>query len=331
MTNANNLTLLGQALGDGLGHFLLHKPRICSKIYKSIPQEGFRLHVGYGEHTQISLALHRYMSEIKHPHYSAELSSFIKERLGDIPSEHIRDSHNLLSSISQLQPLKTESLSTCILFASLCTKFHSLEKLMPWLIGYASTLNKNSYSIAGHIFFGMYLFCRHQGATPEECIQSFAQWRKSSQALQSPVPDHIYWAFQQALWIGISYNRRPMMEFIGQNLSITLAAPNSASALSMIPFAIVLGEDKKDFSELCLYLCEPSSVIAKSDIMILGMLSGQVLGCRGPKIPSWLSIHNQECISDPTTWQPAVEERKVQSFVHFPPSPQQEETQLRLF
>ena len=35
-----------------------------------------------------------------------------------------------------------------------------------------------------------------------------------------------------------------MMEFIGQNLSITLAAPNSASVLSMIPFAIVLGEDK---------------------------------------------------------------------------------------
>ena len=202
---------------------------------------------------------------------------------------------------------------------------------MPWLIGYASMLNKNPYSIAGHIFFGMYLFCRHQGATPQECIQTFSQWRKSSQALQSPVPDQIYWAFQQALWIGITYNRRPMMEFIGQNLSITLAAPNSASVLSMIPFAIVLGEDKKDFSELCLYLCEPSSVIAKSDIMILGMLSGQVLGCRNAPFPKWLSIHNQEYLETPETWQPIAEERKVQSFVHFPPSPQQEETQLRLF
>jgi|GEM_PF-6392156 len=331
MTDTRNLTLFGQALGDGLGHFLLHKPRIGSKIHKSITMEDFRLHIGYGEHTQLSLALKYYLSTLEHPHYSAQLSSMIKERLSVFPKEDIRDGHNLIAHLSQLQPIKNESVSTSILFATLCTEFHSLEKLMPWLIGYASMLNKNTYSIAGHIFFGMYLFCRYQGATPQEFIQMFTTWRKSSQALQSPVPDQIYWAFQQALWIGISYNRRPMMEFIGQHLTTTLAAPNANCALSMIPFAIVLGEDKKDFSELCLYLCEPSSVIAKSDIMILGMLSAQVLGCRSTHIPKWLSIHNQEYLCAPHNWKPEVEKRQIQSFVHFPPSPQQKETQLRLF
>ena len=149
--------------------------------------------------------------------------------------------------------------------------------------------------------------------------------------MQSPVPDQVYWAYQQALWIGLNYSRRPMMEFIGQHLAITLAAPNVSCALSMLPFAIVLAEDKKNFTDLCLYLCEPGSIIAKSDLMVLAMLSGQVIGTVTTTVPKWLSMHNQEILLNPVQWDPSVETETAKPSVRFPPPPKKEEQQLRLF
>jgi hypothetical protein len=325
-----SLTLFGQALGDGLGNFLLHKPRIATKIHKALECEELHLHLSYGEFTQVSLHLNQLFNNLEQSHYSAEFSQYIQEQLPLFPKEHIRDSHYLFPFLSVLKRQQNESLNTAILFASLCTRFHSIEQFLPWLIGYAGMLNKKPYAIAGHIFFGFYIFCRHQGDTPEDFIHTFSQWRKSSQALQSPVPDQIYWAYQQALWIGLNYSRRPMMEFIGQHLAITLAAPNVSCALSMLPFAIVLAEDKKNFTDLCLYLCEPGSIIAKSDLMVLAMLSAQVIGTITTHIPKWISIHNQKILLDPIKWNPDVEIEDAKPSVRFPP-PKQEEQQLRLF
>ena len=326
-----SLTLFGQALGDGLGNFLLQKPRIAPKIHKSIKTEQLHLHLNYGEYTQLALHLNKIFASVSQAHYSAEFSASIREKLPEFPREYIRNSHNILDGLSTLKQNHNESLTTAILFASLCTHFHTLEQFLPWLIGYAGMLNRNTYAIAGHIVFGFYLFCRHQGATPEEILHTFGQWRKSSQALQSPVPDQIYWAYQQALWIGFQYNRRPMMEFIGQHLSITLTAPNSSCAISMLCFGIVLAEDKKHFDELCLYLSEPASIISKSDLMILGMISGQVVGTISTHIPKWMSIHNQSFLIKPDSWTPQEEEKPVSSSVRFPPPPPKNEEQLRLF
>ena len=327
----SSLTLFGQALGDGFGNFLLQKPRISSKIHKSIKSNQIHLHLGYGEFTQLSLHLNQIFSSVSQAHYSAEFSSSIREKLPLFPKEYIRNSRNILDGLSRLNQNHSESLKTAILFASLSTHFHTLEHFLPWLIGYASMLNRNTYAVAGHIVFGFYLFCRHQGASPDEFIEAFAKWRKSSQALQSPVPDQIYWAYQQALWIGFHYSRRPMMEFIGQHLSITLTAPNSSCSLSMLCFGIILGENKKSFTELSLYLSEPSSIISKSDLIILGMISGQVIGTTSTHIPKWLSIHNQELLLDPSKWVPDDEKAPASPSVRFPPPQKPEEKQLPLF
>ena len=325
------LTLFGQALGDGFGNFLLHKPRISSKIHKAISTEQLHLHLSYGEYTQVSLHLHSLFSSISQAHYSAEFSDSIRTHLPLFPKEYIRNSHNIIDGLSSLKQNHNESLTTAILFASLSTKFHTLEQFLPWLIGYAGMLNRNTYAVAGHIVLGFYIFCRNPGAAPDEVLETFAQWRKSSQALQSPVPDQIYWAYQQALWIGLHYSRRPMMEFIGQHLSITLTAPSSSCALSMLCFAIVLAEDKKNFTDLCLYLSEPSSIIPKSDLMILGMISCQVVGTITTHIPSWISIHNQEFLLQQSQWSPEEEKMTASPSVRFPPPPKKEEEQLSLF
>ena len=329
--DALSLVLFGQALGDGLGTFLLHKPRIAEKINKSIQEENLHLHLSYGEHTQLALYLYKLCGTLEQSHYSAEFSAHIKEQLPLFPKEYIRGSHNLLSVYSQLSRQQTESLSSAILFSPLSAHFHSIEQFLPWLIGYAGMLNKDPYAIAGHIVFGFYLFCRQQGASPEECIQMFAQWRKSSQALQSPVPDQIYWAYQQAIWIGLNYSRRPMMEFVGQHLGITITSPSASCSFSMLPFAIVLAEDKKDFQELCLYLSEPSSMISKSDLMVLAMLSGQVVGTIVLHIPHWISIHNQELLLHPQKWSMESEQEDAKPSVRFPPPHKKEEEQLPLF
>ena len=326
-----NLTLLSQAVGDGLGHFLLHRPNMTRKLHKALKTAELKLHLGYGEHTQMALVLSQLLSAVDKPHYSAQFSTKIKETLPRFPKEYIRDSHNLIAYLAKLKAHQNESLSVAILFGSLCTRFDSMSKLLPWLLGYASMLNKKPYAIAGHIFFGLYMFCRKNGSTPNDFLQTFAKWRKSSQALQSPVPDQIYWAYQQALWIGLNFNRRPMMEFIGQHLSSTFAAPSSSCVLSMIPFSIVLAEEKKDLQDLCIYLSEPGSVIAKSDLMMLGMLSAQIIGISTDKLPSWLSVHNQDLLITPESWYTKAEKAPVKAYVRFPPPPKKEDTQLRLF
>ena len=122
-----------------------------------------------------------------------------------------------------------------------------------------------------------------------------------------------------------------MMEFIGQHLSVTLTAPSSSNALSMLCFAIVLAEDKKNFTDLCLYLSEPSSIIPKSDLMVLGMISGQVIGTITTHIPKWLSIHNQNLLLEPSQWNPEAEKMTASPSVRFPPVPRKEEEQLPLF
>ena len=169
------LTLFGQALGDGFGNFLLHKPRISSKIHRAIRAEQLHLHLSYGEYTQLSLQLNHLFSSVSQAHYSAEFSSSICTNLPLFPKEYIRNSHNILDGLSSLKQNHNESLTTAILFASLSTKFHTLEQFLPWLIGYAGMLNRNTYAVAGHIVLGFYIFCRHQGATPEEFLETFAQ------------------------------------------------------------------------------------------------------------------------------------------------------------
>ena len=326
-----HLLLFGQAFGDGLGHFIFQRPQLGPKIYRTFRKQiPAQFHLGYGEHVQLGLLLNNVYLNIEKPYYEPQFSSSLTPCLQDFPATYIRSSYHILPRLKSGTVNTQEDLSAALLFTSLSVHFQGLDRLAPWLLGFASQLNRNHYSIAGTIFLGLYLHHRKNNSNIEDFIATFQQWRKSSQALQSPIPDQVYWAFQQALWIAIHYNRRHMLEFVGQDQGVTITTPNAHCALSMIPYAIALA-DKMTFEELVLFVCDPSLVISKSDLVILGMLCGLIIGSHQKSLPSWLQIYNQELLLDPKKWKPISEKTSTSNVIHFPPTPKEPQEQLKLF
>ena len=331
MTTRNMTPLLGLAIGDGLGHFLLKKPQLCDKLHRSLTHPSTpQISIDYGEHTQLALLFHHTFHSLEKPHHSSDFATQFHQTLTSFSAQNIRESHSIYPILNSNTPKTQESTSSCIILGSLGTCFNSIDKLVPWLLGYTQSFNRHPHSVAGALFLGMYLLHQKQGHSIDDFLNRFLQWRQSSQALQSPIPDQVYWAFQQALMIAHHYNRRHMLEFVGQDRSMTLTAPNADCVLSMVPYAISIAHTQSPL-ELMRLLSDPSLMISKSDLSILGMLCGLIIGNKAPPFPSSVTIRNFEALENPTLWSPHIEIGPYKQSISIPHTPKTKPQQLKLF
>ncbi|MEC7984145.1 MAG: hypothetical protein VX278_03210, partial [Myxococcota bacterium] len=220
---------------------------------------------------------------------------------------------------------------SALVLGTVATKFSSTDRLMPWLLEFSQHYSSHPVSIAGTVFFGFICSQYYNGSTLLEAIEAFGEWRQSSVALKSPVPDQTFWAYQQASWIALEYNRRPMMEFVGQHLSTTLATPCSNQALTMIPFALSLAQNFADIGSLMHYLSDESILMSRSALTAIGALCGILMGKNLTSLPKGVEIYNRQLLEEPEDWVATSEQNAPMTKFALLRQNEKSNQQLKLF
>ena len=83
--------------------------------------------------------------------------------------------------------------------------------------------------------------------------------------------------------------------------------------------------------DLIIFLSDPSLVISKSDLSILGMLCGLVMDNKINTLPAWLSIRNKDVLVQPKDWNIHLEHGKEKQAIVIPSNKSHNPQQLKLF
>jgi hypothetical protein len=314
-SNATIGSILGQAAGDAFGHSLAaiggkHEPHLSKRRY---PMSKKRQDFTSGLHTyptQEAMALVKSWTELDRP---LEAPLFCQHAHAVLQALHPTEGGTALRAVpgDYSHPWGRVSremeLEPTLRIGPVSTLLPSIESLIPWAITLTQQSHTNPVTLAGVAQYAAICWGYSHGLSPEDSMAHIQRWRQSTAGLQCPIPDQVWWQYEQSLVIMGAHGEAPMLEFISQVLQLKnpLVEPSPSNILSILPILIHHSRQGAFVSLLskALKLPIPHGLSAS----LMGCLGGARLSSTG--IPFWMRVGlvGKEELETPNGWSPEQE------------------------
>ena len=236
----------------------------------------------HGDITQRALLYYYKTPLIERPQLPSIFEKSIKLHLQQL-EPHYRFRERLKKGESSSSSL----LGRAIALSAASFHFNDLDSVMPWAIQLLSPQSKNTRELTGAVFLLSVVWGYQQSLPFEELLQRLQQWRKSSVAMQSPIPDYSWWEYEQSLWIIREVGLEPMLDFINtlnkDSDSATLTLPGETNLLSMVTYILNTAQQHAFIDGIAHMLKQGSSTVA---VAAVGALIA--LRCGEEGVPFWM-------------------------------------------
>ena len=236
----------------------------------------------HGEITQKALLYFYKTPLIETPQLPSIFEEHIKQYLIQI-EPHYRTQARLNNST----PKQPTILSDALTLSAASFHFDDLDSLMPWAIQLLAPKTNNQRRLTGVVFL-MAVIWGYQKSIPfEELLQHIQVWRKSSVAMQSSIPDHCWWQYEQALWILREVGLQPMLDFINtlnkDSNALPITQPSEQDLISIITYLINTAQHNAFVEGIEKIMKQTKSITA---VATVGALIA--LRCQEEGVPFWM-------------------------------------------
>ena len=288
--------IIGQAVGEMIGRcgFIspstlataLHKKKLPTPSLPSTKNQTIGLH---GSHTQLSLAFSLTYQKLTPPRNSHSYVQALSDSVLPLLPFVRGSAFHLPDALKDEQLPYEPNLAPAIWMGPVSTMFPSFEKLLPWSISLAEKLSIHPISIVGAGFYSAICWGFSRKKPLQVILEQISNWRKKRDLGPSPVPDKIWWVFEQAFWIRKNYGLSPMLEFVSQTMELPkkLNTPTPYNILSFLPDVIYNVYASDDFTTAIIPISENTTPEFCS-------MCGTLASLQGKQPENWMKDHLPE-------------------------------------
>ena len=160
-------------------------------------------------------------------------------------------------------------------------EFDRHEDLIPWVIKWMQAVTTNPFSIACGVDFTLLVWALSRGMERDDAVDIMQNWRDSSQAMQSPIPDKHWWILQQAFSIRIEYGKKELLDFL--DAAIGQDEAQSVDTVAFYTEAISSGLRARNYRDVM-------EAISKQNTSrsLFGAFCGSAAALSGTTPPNWI-------------------------------------------